>query len=61
MPSSIPTCSGCEPAYLRFALTRFVPFEKTELRLASLGENSNLIGAARVWHYRFGREDKRAG
>jgi len=32
-------CSGC----------RFVPFEKTELALASLGEDSNLIGAARVW------------
>jgi glucokinase len=33
---------------------RFVPFEKTELSLASLGENANLIGAARVWHHRFG-------
>jgi glucokinase len=33
-------CRGC----------RFVPFEKTELALASLGEDSNLIGAARVWH-----------
>ena len=32
---------------------RFVPFEKTELALASLGEDANLIGAARVWHYRF--------
>ena len=32
---------------------RFVPSEKTELALASLGENANLIGAARVWHYRF--------
>ena len=32
---------------------RFVPFEKTELTLASLGEDTNLIGAARVWHYRF--------
>ena len=32
---------------------RFVPFEKTELALASLGENANLIGAARVWHHRF--------
>ena len=32
---------------------RFVPAEKTELTLASLGENTNLIGAARVWHYRF--------
>jgi glucokinase len=34
---------------------RFVPFEKTELALASLGENANLIGAARVWHDRFGQ------
>src|SRR5450759_775105 len=33
-------CRGC----------RFVQFEKTELALASLGEDSNLIGAARVWH-----------
>jgi glucokinase len=32
---------------------RFVPYEKTELALASLGEDTNLIGAARVWHYRF--------
>jgi glucokinase len=33
---------------------RFVPADKTELMLASLGEDTNLIGAARVWHYRFG-------
>ena len=33
---------------------RFVPAEKTEISLASLGEDANLIGAARVWHYRFG-------
>ena len=33
---------------------RFVPWQKTELALASLGEDANLIGAARVWHYRFG-------
>ena len=32
---------------------RFVPFAKTELAVASLGEDSNLIGAARVWHHRF--------
>jgi glucokinase len=32
---------------------RFVPAEKTQLTLASLGEDTNLIGAARVWHYRF--------
>jgi glucokinase len=33
---------------------RFVPFERTELALASLGDDANLIGAARVWHHRFG-------
>ena len=33
---------------------RFVPWQKTELLLASLGENANLIGAAMVWHHRFG-------
>ena len=32
---------------------RFVPAEKTQLALASLGEDTNLIGAARVWHYRY--------
>ncbi len=32
---------------------RFVPFEKAELTMASLGEDANLIGAARVWHHRF--------
>jgi glucokinase len=31
---------------------RFVPAEKAELALASLGDDTNLIGAARVWHYR---------
>lgn len=31
----------------------FVPFEKAELTLASLGEDANLIGAARVWYHRF--------
>ena len=35
---------------------RFVPFEKTELALASLGEDTNLIGAARVWYHRFAAE-----
>jgi glucokinase len=38
---------------------RFVPREKTELTLASLGENANLIGAARVWHHRFGKQVSR--
>ncbi|HUA13946.1 MAG TPA: ROK family protein [Verrucomicrobiae bacterium] len=33
---------------------RFIPADKTELMLASLGEDANLIGAARVWHYRIG-------
>jgi glucokinase len=33
---------------------RFVPFEKTDLSVASLGEDANLIGAAAVWHHRFG-------
>jgi glucokinase len=32
---------------------RFVPYEKTELALASLGEDANLIGAGAVWHHRF--------
>jgi glucokinase len=35
---------------------RFVPFEKTEITLASLGEDANLIGAARVWYDRVGPE-----
>ncbi len=39
---------------------RFVPFENTELALASLGEDANLIGAAAVWHHRFGPESGRA-
>jgi glucokinase len=32
---------------------RFVPFKLTRLAHASLGEDANLIGAARVWHHRF--------
>ena len=32
---------------------RFVPWERAELALASLGEDANLIGAARVWYHRF--------
>jgi len=40
---------------------RFVPFEKTELALASLGEDANLIGAAQVWHHRFGQRASGAG
>lgn len=38
---------------------RFVPCEKTEVTPASLGEDANLIGAARVWQYRFGRNGER--
>ena len=37
---------------------RFVPYEKTELALASLGEDANLIGAAQVWHHRFGQSSR---
>jgi len=33
---------------------KFVPADKTEILLASLGEHANLIGAARVWHFRCG-------
>ncbi len=36
---------------------RFVPAGKTQLALASLGDDTNLIGAARVWHYRFQEGD----
>jgi len=43
-------CRGC----------RFVPFEKAELVLASLGDDANLIGAARVWHHRFSSEAEHA-
>jgi glucokinase len=43
-------CRGC----------RFVPFEKTELALASLGEDANLIGAVRVWHDRIQQGTARA-
>jgi glucokinase len=43
-------CRGC----------RFVPFEKTEIALASLGEDTNLVGAARVWHDRFQQGAPRA-
>ena len=39
---------------------RFVPFERTEITLASLGEDANLIGAARVWHHRFNARGEHA-
>lgn len=35
------------------ASCRYVPYEKTEVTLASLGEDANLVGAARVWYHRF--------
>lgn len=35
---------------------RFVPYKLTQLAHASLGADANLIGAARVWHHRFGQE-----
>lgn len=38
---------------------RFVPLDKVELALASLGDDVNLIGAARVWHHRFAHEGAR--
>jgi glucokinase len=37
---------------------KFVPFEKTEIALASLGDDTNLIGAARVWYSRFASNPK---
>ena len=39
---------------------RLVPYEKTALALASLGEDTNLIGAARVWYHRFAQGGERA-
>jgi glucokinase len=35
-----------------------VPFDKTELRLASLGSDAPLIGAAQVWHHRFAQDER---
>jgi glucokinase len=35
---------------------RFVPFKLTQLAHASLGADANLIGAARVWHHRYGQQ-----
>ena len=39
----------------------FVPHDKAELTLASLGPEANLIGAARVWHHRFGSAGAQRG
>lgn len=38
------------------ASCRFVPYDRAEVTLASLGEDANLIGAARVWYHRFAPE-----
>ncbi|HEY7098741.1 MAG TPA: ROK family protein [Terriglobales bacterium] len=39
----------------------FVPYEKTELGMASLGDDTNLIGAARVWYHRFASSEAQVG
>ena len=36
-----------------------VPWERTEIRIASLGPQAGIIGAARAWHHRF--EEKGGG
>jgi glucokinase len=38
---------------------RFVPLDKVEITLASLGEDANLIGAAHAWHYRCSQNKER--
>ncbi|HEV2401281.1 MAG TPA: ROK family protein [Candidatus Sulfotelmatobacter sp.] len=38
-----------------------VPFDKTEITLASLGENANLVGAARTWYHRFQNDIQKNG
>ncbi len=35
-----------------------VPWEKTEIAPASLGADTALVGAAQVWHHRFGNGKK---
>lgn len=35
------------------ASCHFVPYQRCEIALASLGEDANLIGAARVWYHKF--------
>jgi glucokinase len=39
------------------ASCHFVPHERAEIALASLGEDANLIGAARVWYHKFANGD----
>jgi len=34
---------------------KLVPYQRIEITLASLGPDGGLIGAAQVWHHRFGR------
>jgi glucokinase len=59
MKSAVLFLDGIRKAIVRNC--KLVPFERTELALASLGEDSNLIGAARVWHHRFAAgEEQRA-
>ena len=41
------------------ASCQFVPAAKTEIMLASLGDDTNLIGAARVWYSWFGNNSTR--
>lgn len=38
-----------------------VPFERTEIRLASLGPRAGIIGAARAWHHRFAGKGEDGG
>ena len=40
---------------------RFVPAEKTQIALASLGDDANLIGAAMAWRHRYEQETFAAG
>jgi glucokinase len=55
MKSAILFLDGIRATIVRCC--RFVPFEKADLAMASLGEDANLIGAARVWYHRFAREE----
>src|SRR3954447_26468714 len=37
-----------------------VPSNRTEIRLASLGPNAGIVGAAQTWHHRFSRKGERS-
>jgi len=39
---------------------RLVPVDQVEIRLAALGADAGLIGAAEVWHHRFGAREGKA-